>query len=78
MPMKCFEEKSCVSAGHCCCSCRYYFPCQRWLAVEEDDGQIVRELVPVAEAFVKKDVSSEDQSPTSLGLEQKGLSFYFI
>ncbi|KAG7272797.1 hypothetical protein CRUP_017851 [Coryphaenoides rupestris] len=24
----------------------YYFPCKRWLAVEEDDGQIARELVP--------------------------------
>ncbi|XP_019387226.1 PREDICTED: lipoxygenase homology domain-containing protein 1 [Crocodylus porosus] len=59
-------------------STTYYFPCQRWLAVEEDDGQIVRELVPVAEAFVKKDVSSEDQSPTSLGLEQKAKSTTYI
>ena len=26
---------------------RYFFPCQRWLAKNEDDGQISRELVPV-------------------------------
>ncbi|XP_013416715.1 lipoxygenase homology domain-containing protein 1 isoform X2 [Lingula anatina] len=25
----------------------YYFPCQRWLATDEDDGQIARDLVPV-------------------------------
>jgi len=65
--------KSCVSAGCCCHSCRYYFPCQRWLAVEEDDGQIVRELVPVDEAFVKKDSENDGQSLATLGLEQKGL-----
>jgi len=64
--------KPCVSAGCCCHSCRYYFPCQRWLAVEEDDGQIVRELVPVDEAFVKKDSENDGQSLATLGLEQKG------
>lgn len=53
--------------------CRYYFPCQRWLAVEEDDGQIARELVPVDEAFVKKDSENDGQSPATLGLEQKGM-----
>lgn len=49
---------------------RYYFPCNRWLAVDEDDGQIARELVPVDEAFMRKD---EDEEGTSmaLGLEQK-------
>lgn len=51
---------------------RYYFPCNRWLAVEEDDGQIARELVPVDEAFMRKD---EDEEGTgggaTLGLEQK-------
>lgn len=26
--------------------CNYIFPCNRWLAKGEDDGQIVRELVP--------------------------------
>lgn len=25
----------------------YFFPCQRWLATDEDDGQIMRTLVPV-------------------------------
>lgn len=62
--------------------CRYYFPCQRWLAVEEDDGQIARELVPVDEAFVKKDSENSGQSPATLGLEQKGeiytLALYFF
>ena len=24
----------------------YYFPCQRWLATDKDDGQIYRVLVP--------------------------------
>uniref|UniRef100_A0A8U8BKQ1 Uncharacterized protein n=1 Tax=Geospiza parvula TaxID=87175 RepID=A0A8U8BKQ1_GEOPR len=55
-------------------STTYYFPCQRWLAVEEDDGQIARELVPVDEAFVKKDSENEGQSPATLGLEQKAKS----
>lgn len=58
--------------------CRYYFPCQRWLAVEEDDGQIARELVPVDEAFVKKDSENEGQSPATLGLEQKGGIYMFF
>ncbi|XP_074850459.1 lipoxygenase homology domain-containing protein 1 isoform X1 [Carettochelys insculpta] len=55
-------------------STRYYFPCQRWLAVEEDDGQIARELVPVDEAFIKKDSDNDNQSLASLGLEQKAKS----
>ncbi|XP_050185812.1 lipoxygenase homology domain-containing protein 1 [Myiozetetes cayanensis] len=59
-------------------STTYYFPCQRWLAVEEDDGQIVRELVPVDEAFVKKDSGNEGQSPATLGLEQKAKSTTYI
>ncbi|XP_064633987.1 lipoxygenase homology domain-containing protein 1-like isoform X3 [Lineus longissimus] len=25
----------------------YFFPCQRWMATDEDDGQVARELVPV-------------------------------
>lgn len=49
---------------------RYYFPCTRWLAVDEDDGQIARELVPVDEAFMKKDEDEEGTGAT-LGLEQK-------
>ena len=32
----------------------YFLPCQRWLAVKEDDGQIARELVPVDKALKKK------------------------
>ncbi|XP_032531612.1 lipoxygenase homology domain-containing protein 1 [Chiroxiphia lanceolata] len=55
-------------------STTYYFPCQRWLAVEEDDGQVIRELVPVDEAFVKKDSENDGQSPATLGLEQKAKS----
>uniref|UniRef100_H3DGZ8 Lipoxygenase homology PLAT domains 1 n=1 Tax=Tetraodon nigroviridis TaxID=99883 RepID=H3DGZ8_TETNG len=51
----------------------YYFPCNRWLAVDEDDGQIARELVPVDEAFMKKDEDEEGTS-TTLGLEQKSMS----
>lgn len=50
--------------------CRYYFPCTRWLAVDEDDGQIARELVPVDEAFMRKDEDEEGTGAT-LGLEQK-------
>ncbi|KFQ27750.1 Lipoxygenase homology domain-containing protein 1, partial [Merops nubicus] len=59
-------------------STTYYFPCQRWLAVEEDDGQIVRELVPVDEAFVKKDTENDGQSLATLGLEQKAKSTTYI
>ncbi|XP_036382736.1 lipoxygenase homology domain-containing protein 1-like [Megalops cyprinoides] len=51
----------------------YYFPCQRWLAVDEDDGQIARELVPVDEAFMKKD-DEEEGTGATLGLEQKAMS----
>ncbi|XP_062867638.1 lipoxygenase homology domain-containing protein 1-like [Trichomycterus rosablanca] len=55
----------------------YFFPCQRWLAVDEDDGQLARELVPVDEAFMKKDYDDDSSSTTSsaqLGLEQKAMS----
>ncbi|XP_062409544.1 lipoxygenase homology domain-containing protein 1-like [Sardina pilchardus] len=60
----------------------YYFPCMRWLAVDEDDGQIARELVPVDEAFMhREEEEDEDEegggsSPT-LGLEQKAMSTTF-
>ena len=50
---------------------RYYFPCNRWLAVDEDDGQIARELVPVDEAFMWKDDDDEEGTGAKLGLEQK-------
>ena len=26
--------------------CNYFFPCNRWFSKDEDDGQIIRELVP--------------------------------
>ncbi|KAL6113992.1 loxhd1 [Pungitius sinensis] len=51
----------------------YYFPCTRWLAVDEDDGQIARELVAVDEAFMRKNEDEEGTGPT-LGLEQKSMS----
>uniref|UniRef100_A0A8C3ALE5 Lipoxygenase homology PLAT domains 1 n=1 Tax=Cyclopterus lumpus TaxID=8103 RepID=A0A8C3ALE5_CYCLU len=53
----------------------YFFPCKRWLAVDEDDGQLARELVPVDEAFMKKgDDDDEEDSEATLGLEQKAMS----
>ncbi|KAJ8261234.1 hypothetical protein COCON_G00169570 [Conger conger] len=52
----------------------YYFPCKRWLAIDEDDGQIARELVPVDEAFMKKNDDDEEESAATLGLEQKSMS----
>ncbi|KAM6965464.1 lipoxygenase homology domain-containing protein 1 [Aplochiton taeniatus] len=51
----------------------YYFPCNRWLAVDEDDGQIARELVPVDEAFMRKN-DDEEGTGATLGLEQKAMS----
>lgn len=38
--------------------------------MDEDDGQIARELVPVDEAFMRKDEDDEGAGP-ALGLEQK-------
>ncbi|XP_044239129.1 lipoxygenase homology domain-containing protein 1 isoform X1 [Ursus arctos] len=61
----------------------YYFPCQRWLAVEEDDGQLSRELLPVDESYVLPSEDEEgggggDSSPlNSLALEQKDKSTTF-
>uniref|UniRef100_A0A3Q2PVY7 Lipoxygenase homology PLAT domains 1 n=1 Tax=Fundulus heteroclitus TaxID=8078 RepID=A0A3Q2PVY7_FUNHE len=55
----------------------YYFPCNRWLAVDEDDGQIARELVPVDEAFMKQDEDEEGTGAT-LGLEQKMSTTYTL
>ncbi|XP_059213530.1 lipoxygenase homology domain-containing protein 1 [Centropristis striata] len=53
----------------------YFFPCKRWLATDEDDGQLARELVPVDEAFMKKgDDDDEEDSEATLGLEQKAMS----
>lgn len=58
---------------------RYFFPCKRWLAVDEDDGQLARELVPVDEAFMRKgddEDEEEEESEATLGLEQKGEDQY--
>ncbi|XP_054613031.1 lipoxygenase homology domain-containing protein 1-like isoform X2 [Dunckerocampus dactyliophorus] len=54
----------------------YFFPCKRWLAVDEDDGQLARELVPVDEAFMKRNDDDDDEgdSEATLGLEQKAMS----
>lgn len=60
---------------------RYYFPCQRWLAVEEDDGQLSRELLPVDESYVLPSEDEEgggqsDNNPLdNLALEQKGFLY---
>uniref|UniRef100_A0A3Q0R7C3 Lipoxygenase homology PLAT domains 1 n=1 Tax=Amphilophus citrinellus TaxID=61819 RepID=A0A3Q0R7C3_AMPCI len=54
----------------------YYFPCNRWLAVDEDDGQIARELVPVDEAFMRKD--EDNGTSGTLGLEQKMSTTYTV
>uniref|UniRef100_A0A3Q2GRI5 Lipoxygenase homology PLAT domains 1a n=1 Tax=Cyprinodon variegatus TaxID=28743 RepID=A0A3Q2GRI5_CYPVA len=56
----------------------YFFPCKRWLAVDEDDGQLARELVPVDEAFMKKGDEDEDESEATLGLEQKMSTTYTV
>uniref|UniRef100_A0A3B3CLJ0 Lipoxygenase homology PLAT domains 1b n=1 Tax=Oryzias melastigma TaxID=30732 RepID=A0A3B3CLJ0_ORYME len=55
---------------------RYFFPCNRWLAVDEDDGQIARELVPVDEAFMRRD--EEEGTGATLGLEQKMSTTYTV
>ncbi|XP_058548188.1 lipoxygenase homology domain-containing protein 1 [Neofelis nebulosa] len=62
----------------------YYFPCQRWLAVEEDDGQLSRELLPVDESYVVPPSEDEgaggggDNNPLdNLALEQKDKSTTF-
>ncbi|XP_004422559.1 PREDICTED: lipoxygenase homology domain-containing protein 1 isoform X1 [Ceratotherium simum simum] len=62
----------------------YYFPCQRWLAVEEDDGQLSRELLPVDESYVLPRSKDEegggggDNNPLdNLALEQKDKSTTF-
>nr|XP_025742588.1 lipoxygenase homology domain-containing protein 1 [Callorhinus ursinus] len=61
----------------------YYFPCQRWLAVEEEDGQLSRELLPVDESCVLPSQDEEgggggDSNPLgNLALEQKDKSTTF-
>ncbi|KAM8782296.1 lipoxygenase homology domain-containing protein 1 isoform 3-T3 [Rhynchonycteris naso] len=63
----------------------YYFPCQRWLAVEEDDGQLSRELLPVDESYVlppseedEEGGGGSDNNPLdNMALEQKDKSTTF-
>ncbi|TKC40963.1 hypothetical protein EI555_011224, partial [Monodon monoceros] len=61
----------------------YYFPCQRWLAVEEEDGQLSRELLPVDESYVlppseDEEGGGDDSNPLdNLALEQKDKSTTF-
>ncbi|XP_074659812.1 lipoxygenase homology domain-containing protein 1-like [Tubulanus polymorphus] len=50
----------------------YFFPCQRWLAIGEDDGQISRELVPV-DAALKAKLQQKDKKAVrnEIALETK-------
>lgn len=51
----------------------YFFPCQRWLATDEDDGQIMRTLVPV-DPSLKAKLSGKGVKAIrdEVGLETKG------
>ncbi|CAL1540467.1 unnamed protein product [Lymnaea stagnalis] len=51
----------------------YFFPCQRWLAVSKDDGQLSRDLMPV-DIALKKKLSKRDSVTNirdEIGLEVK-------
>ncbi|XP_061409799.1 lipoxygenase homology domain-containing protein 1-like isoform X3 [Lethenteron reissneri] len=53
---------------------KYVFPCGRWLAVDEDDGQVARELVAQDPARAKAPAlgsAKRPKSSASLSLEQK-------
>ena len=52
---------------------RYFFPCQRWLATDEDDGQIARVLVPADKNLMRK-LSEKDSKSVrkEIALETKG------
>lgn len=58
-------------------SFRYFFPCQRWLATDEDDGQIARVLVP-ADKSLKHKLSEKDSKSVrkEIALETKGRLIY--
>ena len=51
----------------------YFFPCQRWLATDEDDGQIARVLVPADKSLMRK-LSEKDSKSVrkEIALETKG------
>ncbi|XP_030851151.1 lipoxygenase homology domain-containing protein 1 isoform X3 [Strongylocentrotus purpuratus] len=53
---------------------RYYFPCQRWLATNRDDGQIARELIPVDKDLINRALQRKKSSTSikdQFGLELK-------
>jgi len=54
-------------------STTYTFPCKRWLAKDEDDGSVVRELVPekVIEESVTEDGEVETKEVAQETLERK-------
>ena len=54
-----------------CTTILYTFPCGRWLATSEDDGTIVRELVPSLETVVKRDETSDTGTVNVLSLKRK-------
>ncbi|XP_060561299.1 lipoxygenase homology domain-containing protein 1-like [Ruditapes philippinarum] len=56
---------------------KYFFPCQRWLSTNADDGQISRELVPV-DASLKSKMSRQDSKAirNEIALETKDDNFY--
>ncbi|XP_070566658.1 lipoxygenase homology domain-containing protein 1-like isoform X2 [Ptychodera flava] len=64
---------------------RFYFPCQRWLATGEDDGQISRDLVPVSKQIMEAKMKGmgKRKSTTSLreglALETKAImTTYYV
>lgn len=54
-------------------STSYTFPCGRWLAKDEDDGSVVRELIPqkVVEETITEDGDLEAKEINSEKLERK-------
>ncbi|KAK7479806.1 hypothetical protein BaRGS_00028986, partial [Batillaria attramentaria] len=52
----------------------YFFPCQRWLATDKDDGQISRELVPV-DAALKPAMTTYHVKVTTGGCDSTGKMF---
>lgn len=63
----------------------YVFPCNRWLATSEDDGQICRELVVVDERALKLErkrslrrKSSTVSNVDGVDLEAKGLYLFLV
>lgn len=51
----------------------YFFPCQRWLSTNDDDGQISRTLVPVDPSLKQKLMSGDKEAVRKeVALETKG------